>query len=354
MDEEVDDIDSFWSNFNQLLLDLRTLLDDINSDNYGEILKTSKVAITELQTFATRYIHLLPPFDIKRSQRAIFDLSRSCKGFENQFLQRKRFTFRSRSRSIGGKQIPSSTPPKSSLSSSLSPLPKLKDESPKSSHQPFVISNKSNSTVTYSSELLSEGTSETSRGVLIKECNDSSVSIPCKIGSVRIENLTNCCVFLGPCYTSVYIESCQGCNILAASHQLRIHSCTDCNLFVRINGHPIIEDCKAMTFGPYSLQYDTIETDFLECELSKSYVWNTVVDFRWHRNSQSPNWRVLNNYEWIPIGVVNPWSVDLKYIEQVQREVPEVMDEKESSLENFRDRSSVPVRDGAVSSDDEL
>lgn len=82
------------------------------------------------------------------------------------------------------------------------------------------------------------------------------------LGSVRIANTSNCTIYLGPCCTSVYLENCTGCTIFIACHQLRIHETNDCRLYVRVNSHPIIEDCSNLGFAPYSFSYSDIETDF--------------------------------------------------------------------------------------------
>jgi len=119
---------------------------------------------------------------------------------------------------------------------------------------------------------------------------------PCLLGSVRVENITDCQVYLGPCCTSAYLESCKSkhsshdldiyyfpprltfpghvtfaiiwvcscvdCVIFTSSHQLRIHACVECDLYVRVNSHPIIEDCTDMRFSPYIIMYGGIESDF--------------------------------------------------------------------------------------------
>ena len=81
-------------------------------------------------------------------------------------------------------------------------------------------------------------------------------------GSIRLEKMNNCQIYLGPCCTSVYIEECSNILIFLACHQLRIHRSHNCICYVRVNSHPIIEDCTGFGFAPYSLSYDTILDDY--------------------------------------------------------------------------------------------
>ena len=119
----------------------------------------------------------------------------------------------------------------------------------------------------------------------------------CVLGAVRIEHCEDCRIFLGPCSTSVYLDSItRGC-IFITSHQLRIHKCVGLHLYVKVNGHPIIEDCKEMCFAPYRVAYAGFGQDLKSAKLEDAKCWDNVVDFRWHRTTLSPNWRVLDAKE---------------------------------------------------------
>lgn len=84
---------------------------------------------------------------------------------------------------------------------------------------------------------------------------------PSLLGSVRIEHTTGCDIKLGACCTSVYLDSVTDCTIQILSHQLRIHECKGCRLYVRVNSHPIIEDCSDMGFAPYTYNYPGAAAD---------------------------------------------------------------------------------------------
>lgn len=84
---------------------------------------------------------------------------------------------------------------------------------------------------------------------------------PTLLGSVRIEHTTDSTISLGACCTSVYLDSVKNCTIQILSHQLRIHECADCRLYVRVQSHPIIEDCSNMGFAPYTYTYSGVNED---------------------------------------------------------------------------------------------
>jgi hypothetical protein len=105
------------------------------------------------------------------------------------------------------------------------------------------------------------------------------------IGSARFEFLTNCQVFLGPCGTSVYLESCTNCIFFVWCHQLRIHTTNNSDLYVYVNSHPIIEDCSQLRFAPYALEYEGLSADILVSPAAPFsfhltfHLENTIGDF---------------------------------------------------------------------------
>lgn len=62
---------------------------------------------------------------------------------------------------------------------------------------------------------------------------------------------------------------------------------------MKVNGHPIIEDCGNMGFAPYAYSFSGIDTDMQAAGLDTAHCWDNVVDFRWHRTTQSPNWHLI-------------------------------------------------------------
>jgi hypothetical protein len=142
-----------------------------------------------------------------------------------------------------------------------------------------IISNRNNETILLSKAELSEICDDKNVQVqlLVKDCNHLNLSAPSLLGSVRFENMNNCCIYLGPCCTSVYLEECKDTIIYLSCHQLRIHRSHDCSLYVKVNSHPIIEDCTGLGFAPYNIIYDNIENDFKTSALTEARYFIVVL-----------------------------------------------------------------------------
>jgi tubulin-specific chaperone C len=76
-----------------------------------------------------------------------------------------------------------------------------------------------------------------------------------------MEHVSHSTIYLSPCSTSVYLEGLEHCTVYIACHQLRIHNCLDCQFYVRVHSHPIIEDCSQLGFAPYDFEYPTLTQD---------------------------------------------------------------------------------------------
>jgi hypothetical protein len=67
--------------------------------------------------------------------------------------------------------------------------------------------------------------------------------------------------------------------MFAASHQLPIHNCHGCEIYIRCGSQPIKEDCSDMGFAPCALRYAQTESDRSEAGLFQVACWDNVVHF---------------------------------------------------------------------------
>eukprot|EP01038_Epipyxis_sp_PR26KG_P005691 gene5691-7857_t len=299
----------FWNKFNE---EVNLLKQNIVLANDGPISSTFVILrekLNELQKLATSCTSILPPYDIRRTQEIIETLSKEVKQMETKLIPKKKFAFSSKKTQPSSDSKPEQLPQDEKLIASISS--DLKDPTPQANSGDlisaidefkvpgsFSILNKTNENLVMKSIDFKESMDNSiSIQLLIRDCLESTMQIESSIGSVRVETTTNCSIFLGPCLTSVYLEGVVDSTIFIACHQLRIHKCKNCKLYVQVNSHPIIEDCQEMGFAPYKsnnyFQYEGLEDDFQKSDLLSATCWDNVVDFRWHKTTKSPNWFTL-------------------------------------------------------------
>ena len=202
-------------------------------------------------------------YDVKRTQEEIEQLTAYLARVESAIRPRKKFTFSSKN-----KADLASSANATMLSSGV-----IHETAPSSSSQVSIASSQATnnskiiegiiggSVFLLDAKSLRITDSNAPPQILIRGCESMCLVVPTLIGSVRVEHLKECVLILGPCCTSVYLEGCSNTVVFTACHQLRIHTCTACELYVAAKTHPIIEDCFNMGFAPYSAVYPSYMSD---------------------------------------------------------------------------------------------
>jgi hypothetical protein len=96
-------------------------------------------------------------------------------------------------------------------------------------------------------------------------------------GALRADRLEDCKVFVGPT-RSVLVEKMDMCTLAVAAQQLRIHSATKCDFYVRMRSGPIIEHSSNVRFAPYNLSYVSLEEQLRAVGLHEdSGMWAKVT-----------------------------------------------------------------------------
>ncbi|KAJ0106331.1 hypothetical protein Patl1_19339 [Pistacia atlantica] len=100
------------------------------------------------------------------------------------------------------------------------------------------------------------------------------------VNALFVNKLKGCNVYAGPVTGSILIEEVEGCVLVLASHQNRIHFAKSCDFYLRVRSRPIIEDCNGVRFGPYCSKYEGIEEYLEAAALSEETgSWGNVDDF---------------------------------------------------------------------------
>ena len=260
---EFNDASSFWKTFNEEIIDIRSSIKHIDCDDSIstlEALKVQKQRISYLQKIATDTNSLLPAYDVRRSQEMIESVLKELKSIEILVFPRKKFTFSARTKAFA---ISNLTIMNDTSSYQLNNNETLKvNDSENQIAGLHVLKSLNGDILLLTKETFNKKLEEGfNPQLLVRDSSNLLMSVPTIVGSVRLENLSDCTILLGPCSTSVYLENCTNCVIYIFCHQLRIHKSNNCSLYVRVNSHPIIEDCTCMQFAPYNITYNGIEDD---------------------------------------------------------------------------------------------
>lgn len=107
------------------------------------------------------------------------------------------------------------------------------------------------------------------------------------LSALTLSGLTRCKVYVaGTVLSSLMARDCVECDVYVRSAQARIHTCTESRFFLQCGTAPVIEKCKALQFGAYTLH----TTSPIPSEAVDHPPYQ-VKDFNWLKPSiPSPNW----------------------------------------------------------------
>lgn len=258
-----------------------------------------KARLLQLQCFATECsTSLLPSYDVKRAQEILETTGSMLRTREEQLKPKKKFRFKSRDKvraaALASKERLDGAAAVAAAANAGSSTEQSTYLNGGEADTSYAVTEHTTpgEVLVLSSEVIGQ-VNGAIRSLIIRGCSGTTIIARCVLGSVRVENCKDCHIYLGPCRTSVYLDDMRQVTMFIASHQLRIHKCHDCKLQVRVNSHPIIEDCSGMGFAPYDVAYAELAQHIQSADLGSAACWSNVVDFRWHRSTQSPNWRIL-------------------------------------------------------------
>jgi len=289
----------FWNLFQLEIASIRGKLSlysvvdpftNVPTDAKPQQLSDIKAQLSNLEDFTVNSRLCLAAYDIRRNQEILESLKKEIKENESRTQPTRKFAF--------SKREPTSNNLKRNCCDHIT----TKDSEIKNdislSLAIFSVCNRTDEEIYVpraphdNQNMIKQGTQ-----LLIKNNQDCSILLPWVSGSVRIEGVRRCQIFLGPCETSVYLENVEESTLWISCHQLRIHNSKTCQLYVLVNSHPIIEDCSSMGFAPYlSRYYPNMNDDMKAAKLDQATCWENVVDFRWHKQTHSPNWYIIDEY----------------------------------------------------------
>ncbi len=120
---------------------------------------------------------------------------------------------------------------------------------------------------------------EEDREFRLSNLSNCRVYLQGKFTTLYVNKLRNCHVYAGPVTGSVLIEEVQGSLFMLASHQIRIHSTTATDFYLRVRSRPIVEYTKGIRFAPYAFHYPGIEKDLHAANLMEETGRYYLCDF---------------------------------------------------------------------------
>ena len=257
------------------------------------------IAMENLEKFVADSSLFLPGFVMRQAQESLKKLRNNIDSGRDQYLPKKKFTFKSRKKVQSNKATPSS-----------STTTTTDDRQDKTAQQDVVDTNALARRLCDYSNLQDQIVDITADEIASKDVKLSHL-IRCTVrisgypSALQMDHLKQCTILSGPISSSVFVDQCYDCKIVVACQQLRVHSSTDIQFYIGVTSRAIIEDCTRFFFSPYNWSYQDIDQHFTLAALDKSKLnWSAIDDFNWLRIDQpSPNWSVLSEQD-----RVNDWD----------------------------------------------
>ncbi|XP_011551581.3 tubulin-specific chaperone C isoform X1 [Plutella xylostella] len=240
-----------------------------------------KKEINEMHKYIVTSSLFLKEYNMRKSLSIVQDLQNKCYELEEKYVPRKRFGF-------SKKKLAKPEEQKSSVMDEIDSIEKK--YASKWDEKLFGFDNKENEVLLLDKEDLFQ------RDVSLRHLKNCTVFLKGAMGTLHITDLENCLVLSGPVMTSVFVERCSNSKLVVACQQLRMHTSSNCDIYLHVTCKGIIEDCTNIRTAPYSLHYEELDKHYELSALDRSINhWDTLDDFNWLApNVPSPNWSILD------------------------------------------------------------
>ncbi|OAQ32907.1 TBCC-domain-containing protein, partial [Linnemannia elongata AG-77] len=229
-----------------------------------------------LEKAVTDNISILPPYDTRICLEAVKLASERLSVLRGQLVPRQKFSFKSR-KTVATATSPSALQVSNAATSATATHPSAMMVDTETIYLGGVQVN--NNTTASAPAVL-----EKPKDVALTNLTDCTINLvhTLPLGAIHIKNLKRCVLVIPPVSGSILLHDCEGCTLIGACHQSRMHTSTNMDIYLHVTSEPIIEDCTDMRFAPYPPEKN---------------LFDHVKDFNWLRQQQSPNWRLLDASE---------------------------------------------------------
>ena len=228
-----------------------------------------KHSVSEISEFLSKSVHFLNSYTILQAQSKISSLFEEIDATQAKLAPRKKFAF---SKKIGKKEAQTEA------------VVQVKEISI------FLegIQDQANAEITkLDSELKDLNCYQ------LKNLENCRIYLLGRLKAIHMFNLKNCQVYVGPVSGAAHITECVECVIHVAAHQIRIHQSRNTDFYIFVSSNPIVESVESVRFAPYAFKYDLLDEHFALTGYGSENKWDLVQDFKWLKQTKSPNWSVI-------------------------------------------------------------
>lgn len=286
--------DTFYSSCKKI----KDMLDDAPSAPVsalpGIFDKTSK-EIHTLKNYLSQSKMFLKVYDIRRAQENLQMLENEASELEMKLLPKKKFGFKNRR--VVKKPVEKSH----DMTDGLKDLKISEGIVNGTGKQNHKLSSKYGDNACMllgkvDEQLILDAENVNKNDILLSDLVQCTVRIYGTPSTLHMVNLKRCTILVGPVTSSVFVHECDECVFAFACQQLRLHSSTDCTVYLHVTSRSIIEDCTKIRVAPYNWSYEDQASHFNLAGLDpKLNNWNCIDDFNWLSSEKhSPNWSILD------------------------------------------------------------
>lgn len=286
--------DAFYSTCNTI----KELVDTAEAaplSSLPEIFDKANKDITMLKNYLFESKIFLKVYDIRKAQETLQILENTAAELEAKLIPRKKFGFKNR------RVVKNSTDKPGDVTDSLKDLKIAESNSKngKAKQMSNILNKYGDNTCMLlhkvGETLVLDAENVNKNDVLLSDLTKCTVRIYGTPNTLHMVRLVQCTILIGPVTTSVFVDDCRECEFAFACQQLRLHTSTNCTIYLHVTSRAIIEDCTKIRVAPYNWTYEDQVNHFKLAGLDpKINNWNCIDDFYWlSTEKSSPNWSIL-------------------------------------------------------------
>lgn len=118
----------------------------------------------------------------------------------------------------------------------------------------------------------------TGQGFTLRDSTDVTVLLLDVTSTVKLDNVQDGRILIGPCAGAVTLRNCRRCVIAVAAKQLHLRNCEACVINCSIDEGPTLDGSSDVTFGAYNAAYPELDGQWAAAGLRPSRPTPTPID----------------------------------------------------------------------------